>query len=143
MINKFPEMKGHVVVVGYGVVGEKVVNILVEHGMQFVVVDSDVKKVERVHELGHGAVHGDATLSRVLREAGIENAKAIAIALDNDAKNLFCVLTARDLNKDVFIATRANDDFVREKLIEAGADYIVMPHKVASREIVREFFKVQ
>ncbi len=143
MINKFPDLKDHVLVCGYGVVGEKVVNILVERNIPFVVIDTDAKKIEKVRELGYKVLHGDATLSKTLREAGIENAKSIAIAMDNDAKNLFCVLTARDLNREVFIATRANDDFVREKLIEAGADYIAMPQKVASREIVRELFKLQ
>jgi voltage-gated potassium channel Kch len=48
------------------------------------------------------------------------------------------VLTARDLNKKLFIAARANDEFVREKLIEAGADYIVMPQRAASAEILKE-----
>ena len=40
------------------------------------------------------------------------------MVVDNDAKNLFAVLTARDLNKTIFIATRANDEFLKEKLIE-------------------------
>lgn len=115
--------------------------MLIENGIQFVVIDADEKLVERMQELGIKTIHGDATLSRTLKEAGIENAKAIALAMDNDAKNLFGVLTAHDLNKNLFITTRANDDFVREKLVEAGADHIVMPQKAASKEIVKELFK--
>ncbi len=141
MASKFPGLKGHVVVCGFGAVGQKVVDILVEKGAQFVIIDNDAEVVEKAKELGHKALNGDATLSKTLRDSGIENAKAIAIAMDNDAKNLFCVLTARDMNKNIFIATRANDDFVREKLVEAGADYIVMPQKAASKEIVKELFK--
>lgn len=141
MASKFPGLKDHVIVCGYGVVGQKVMDVLIEKGTPFIIVDVNPSVTERVHEMGHKALTGDATLSKTLRDAGIDNAKAIAIAMDNDAKNLFCVLTARDLNSSLFIATRANDDFVREKLVEAGADFIVMPQKSASKEIVRELLK--
>ena len=141
MTSKFPSLKDHVIVCGYGVVGQKVVDVLIEKNVPFLIVDLDPAVAEKVREIGHKVIVGDATLSKTLRDAGIEGAKAIAIAMDNDAKNLFCVLTARDLNKDIFIATRANDDFVREKLVEAGADFIVMPQKSASKEIVRELLK--
>jgi voltage-gated potassium channel len=141
MASKFPGLKDHVIVCGFGVVGQKVVDVLVEKSTPFVIVDIDPATAEKVREMGHKILIGDATLSKTLRDAGIENAKAIAIAMDNDAKDLFCVLTARDLNKNIFIATRANDDFVREKLVEAGADFIVMPQKSASKEIIRELLK--
>lgn len=135
-------MEGHVIVCGYGIVGQKVVEVLSERNINFVVIELDPKKVEHLKELGCTVIEGDATYSRVLKSAGIENAKAIAIVLDDDAKNLFTVLAAHDLNKRLFITARANDEFVREKLIEAGADYIVMPQKTASKEIVAEIVKL-
>ncbi len=133
--------EGHVIVCGYGVVGQKVVDVLIEHGIHFVVIDNDAKKVERLKELGYNVIEGDATVSRVLKRAGIDKAKAIAVVLDNDAKSLFTVLAAHDINKRLFIAARANDEFVREKLVEVGADYIVMPQRTASKEIVNEITK--
>ncbi len=132
------EIDNHVIVCGYGVVGGKVVETLVSRDIKFVVIENDPKKVVRLNELGYTAIEGDATHSKVLRDAGIERARAIAICLDDDAKNLFAVLTARDINKKLFIAARANDEFVREKLIEAGADFIVMPQRAASAEIIKE-----
>ena len=131
----------HVIVCGYGILGQKVVDVLSEHNVNFVVIDINPKIVEKLKELGFDTIEGDATHSKILRDASINTARAVAIALDDDAKNLFTVLTARDMNKNIFIAARANDEFVREKLIEAGADYIVMPHKVASKEIVKELMK--
>ena len=132
---------GHVIVCGYGTLGEKVVDVLSGHNISFILIEIDPKKVEKARQLGYNVVEGDATRSQILKSANITSAKAIAVALDDDAKNLFTVLTARDLNKNLFIAARANDDFVREKLIEAGADYIVMPQRAASREIVNELLK--
>ena len=141
MADKKIEMRDHVIVCGFGIVGRMVVDSLLEHSINFVIIEVDPEVVKRIEELGYKMINGDATSSRVLKSAGISSAKAIAIVMDNDAKNLFTVLTARDLNKKIFIATRSNDDFVREKLVDAGADYIVMPQKTASKEIVRELLK--
>jgi voltage-gated potassium channel Kch len=135
--------EGHVIVCGYGIVGSKIVEQLAESGVGFVVVDLDPQKVEQLKVAGYSAVAGDATRSSVLREAGIEGARAVAAVLDNDAKNLFIVITARDMRKDIFIATRANDEFVKEKLIEAGANQIVMPQVTASKEIIKEISKIR
>ena len=135
------EMSGHVIICGFGILGQKIAEVLAEHGIKFVVIDVNPKVVSTIKEYGYEAVEGDATRSRVLRLAGVENAKAIAIAFDDDSKNLFTVLTARDLNSKIFIAARANDEFVRNKLVEAGADYVVMPQKAASKEIVDELLK--
>ncbi len=135
------QISDHVIVCGYGTVGEKVVETLIGKGIRFIIVENDPQKVERIKELGYNVVNGDATSSKSLKEASIETAKAVAIAMDNDAKDLFAVLTARDLNPKTFIATRANDSFVKEKLVEAGADYVVLPQKSASKEILNEILK--
>lgn len=135
--------EGHVIVCGCGVVGQKVVDVLAERNIRFIAIEIDPKKVERLKEQGYNVIEGDATYSRTLKSAGIENAKAIAVVIDDDAKNLFTVLAAHDLNKKLFIAARANDEFVREKLIEAGADYVVMPQRTASKEIVSEINKAK
>ncbi|MCL4404920.1 MAG: NAD-binding protein [Candidatus Marsarchaeota archaeon] len=135
------ELSGHTIVCGYGVVGQRIVETLVEHGIKFIIVEFNHDVAQKSRERGYNVVEGDATSSRVLKAAGIASAKAIAIAMDNDAKNLFTVLTARDLNKDIFISTRANDRLVREKMLEAGADHIVMPQMSASEEIIAEITK--
>lgn len=135
--------EGHVIVCGYGIVGTKIIEQLLEKGVSFIIIDTDASKVERLRAVGYNVVLGDATKSSVLREAGIEGAKAIAVVLDNDAKNLFTVITARDMRKDIFIATRANDEFVKEKLVEAGANQIVMPQVTACKEILKEISKMR
>jgi len=134
-------LKGHVIVCGYGVVGHSIVEVLRENHIEFVILEQSQKVAELGREMGYKVVEGDATSERSLKQVGITEAKAIAIVMDNDAKNLFSVLTARDLNKDIFIVTRANDSFIKEKLTEAGANFIVLPHRSASREILNELVK--
>jgi voltage-gated potassium channel Kch len=136
-------MEGHVIVCGYGIVGSKIVERLAEKGVSFLVIETDAGKTAKLTEMGYNVVLGDATKASILREAGIEGAKAIAAVMDNDAKNLFTVITARDMRKDIFIATRANDEFVKEKLVEAGANQIVMPQVTACKEILKEISKMR
>jgi voltage-gated potassium channel len=135
------ESGGHVIVCGYGLVGEKIVDILLQHNIDIVVVDSDKSKIDLLNERGVRAVFGDATSSKVLKAAGIEKAAAIAVAMDDDAKNLFTVITARSLNDKIIIATRANDEFLKDKLKEAGAKFVATPNKSASDELFRELTK--
>ncbi len=135
------ELKNHVIVCGYGLVGERVVDTLMQHNIPVVVIEIDSKKVEIVREKGIEVVDGDATLSRVLKKAGIANAKAIAVVMDDDAKNLLTVITAKSLNSNIIIATRVNDELLKEKLEDAGANFIATPNKSASDEIFKELTK--
>jgi voltage-gated potassium channel len=135
------ESGGHVIVCGYGLVGEKIVDILLQHNIDIVVVDWDKSKIDLLNERGIRAVFGDATSSKVLKAAGVEKAAAIAVAMDDDAKNLFTVITARSLNDKIIIATRANDEFLKDKLKEAGARFVATPNKSASDELFRELTK--
>ena len=132
------ELEGHIIVCGYGLVGEKIVDVLLQHNLKFVVIELDAAKVGLLEQKGIRAIHGDATSSRALKQAGAERASAIAIAMDDDAKNLFAVITAKSLNDKIIIATRANDEFLRDKLREAGAGFVATPNKSASDELFRE-----
>jgi len=133
--------KDHVIVCGYGIVGERIVDILLEHKVNVVVIEIDHKKVELLRDRGIPVVEGDATTSKALKEAGIADAKAIAIAIDDDAKNLFATITAKSLNENIIIATRANDELFETKLIDAGANFVATPNKSASDELFNEIIK--
>jgi len=133
--------KDHVIVCGYGIVGERIVDILLEQKVNVVVIEIDHKKVELLRDRGIPVVEGDATTSKALKEAGIADAKAIAIAIDDDAKNLFATITAKSLNENIIIATRANDELFETKLIDAGANFVATPNKSASDELFNEIIK--
>jgi voltage-gated potassium channel Kch len=135
------ESGDHVIVCGYGLVGEKIVDILLQHSMGIVVIDTDKSKIDTLNEKGVRGIVGDATSSKVLKSAGVERAKAIAVAMDDDAKNLFTVITAKSLNEKIIIATRANDEFLKDKLKEAGAKFVATPNKSASDELFKELVK--
>ncbi|MCL4381345.1 MAG: NAD-binding protein [Candidatus Marsarchaeota archaeon] len=138
---KFSELKDHVIICGFGIVGEKIADILNEYKIPFIVIEIDEKKIEQLKKYDYNFIEGSATKSKNLKDANIKSAKAIAVVMDDEAKNLFTVITAKDLNNGLFIATRTNDVLIKDRIIEAGANYVVMPQKIASKEIIDEIVK--
>jgi voltage-gated potassium channel len=129
MDRKIADMRGHVVVCGWGRVGKAVANDLVESGKHVVVVDIDPARVAGSQ---HPTVVGDATLDSTLISAGIDRASALVAALQGDAENLFVTLSSRALNRELFIVARAREDASVGKLSNAGADRVVNPQELGA-----------
>ena len=122
-------LKGHVVLCGFGQVGEAICEEMTRSGKQVVVVDRSFP--DRVDgSLDIPMVQGDATDDAVLLEAGLERARTLVLALDSDVDNLFVALTARSINPELFIVARANHRAAIGKLSQAGADRVVNPHQI-------------
>ncbi len=75
------------------------------------------------------------THDEVLKAAGIEKAKGLITVLPSDAENLYVVLSARELNKNLFIVARAVDREAEHKLKRAGADRVVSPYFIGGLKI--------
>jgi voltage-gated potassium channel len=75
-------------------------------------------------------VEGDANEDEVLEAAGVKRADYLIVTLPDDAANLFVVLTARQLNRKLFIISRASQISSVKKLQLAGADKVIMPDKI-------------
>ena len=95
----------------------------------FVVIERDKEVIER-YEDEILFVEGDANEDEILLEAGIQRAQYLITAVPDDAENLFIVLTARQLNKNLFIISRASQTTSQTKLQFAGADKVIMPDKI-------------
>jgi voltage-gated potassium channel len=131
-------MKDHIIVCGFGIVGEKVCEVLKENGKEFIVIEIDEKKVQKLKEKKINFIIGDATSQKVLKQAEIEKAKAIITAIDDDAKNLFIIILAKELNPKIVVGSRVNSEEALEKIRSAGADITVMPEYSAAKELSRE-----
>jgi len=129
MDKRIAHMRDHVVVCGWGRVGRAVADDLARSGKVVVVVDSDS---ERLRQLEHPTVIGDATLDATLRAAGIEHASALVAALTGDAENLFVTLSGRSINPGLFIVARAREEESVPKLARAGADRVVNPQELGA-----------
>ncbi len=127
--NKIKHMNKHVIVCGYGRNGAQAVARLKAYHMPFVVIENDAEVIEKFEDEVL-FVKGDANEDEVLEAAGIHKAQYLISALPTDAGNLFVVLSARQLNKELFIISRASEVGSEKKLALAGANKVIMPDKI-------------
>lgn len=130
------QLKDHVIVCGYGRVGRHIAQTLKAESLPFVVIDLNAEKVARLTGDGVLALTGNAANEARLKEAGIERARALMVAANSDAENVFIVLTARSLRADLLIVARANFEESESKLLKAGANRVILPYRIAGRRMV-------
>ena len=122
------QLRDHVIVVGFGRVGQAVVRGLQDLGKPCVVLDHDPALEEHMRGTGVVDVIGDGTNPDDLRRTGIERAEALVAACDADAANLVVVLSARATRPDLRIIARVNDAAWLERMKQAGADVAQSPY---------------
>lgn len=127
--NMIKKLSNHVIVCGYGRNGMQAADRLKAYKRPFVVVEKNREVIEK-YEGEVVFVEGDANDDEVLKQAGIDRAQFLIVALPDDAANLFVVLSARQLNGKLFIISRASLATSQKKLFLAGADKVIMPDKI-------------
>jgi voltage-gated potassium channel len=131
------KMKDHVIVCGYGRNGSKAVMELKENKIKCVVIDNRTELSEELLKIANATVIGNASDEDNLIEAGIAKAKSIIIALPNDAENVYITLSARELNPDIQIISRASSLLTEKKLLKAGADTVIMPDSLGGKHMAQ------
>ncbi|MBA9075451.1 potassium channel family protein [Rufibacter quisquiliarum] len=123
---------GHVIVCGFGRNGQKATRDLLASQEQIVVIETNVDLLAGKHLISNSLHYltGDATEDELLERAGVRQAKALITTLPKDADNVFVTLTARGLNPSLQIIARASEKTTEQKLIRAGANYVVMPDEI-------------
>lgn len=130
-VKKIQKLENHVVICGYGRNGKQIVQELNESGQEYVLIEKDTEVInEAIADNCTNYLEGEATEDAILIEAGIKKAKALITTLPEDADNVFVVLTAREMNRNLLIISRASKDSSDKKLKMAGANNVVMPDKV-------------
>ena len=115
-------LSDHVIICGYGRIGQMLARELQAGNCDFVVVERGDSRMTAARELGFLSLQGDATDEDVLRRAGVARARALATVLPDDAANVFITLSARSLNRGLTIIARGEAASTESKLIQAGAD---------------------
>jgi voltage-gated potassium channel len=132
LMQSIDKLHDHVIICGFGRNGHEAAHTLKAHRVKFVVIE---KHFQNIHEWLEDDpallyIHADATEDEMLLKAGIKRAKALIITLPEDADNVFIVLSARSLNYDMQIISRASHYASLIKLKKAGADNVIMPDKI-------------
>ena len=134
-INK---MVGHVIICGYGRNGRQAAFELEALGQKFIIIESNEKVATQIKDNSNYVfLQGDAVHEDDLEKAGIRTASSLITTLPNDADNLYIVLSARELNPDLRIISRASEDHSDTKLRRAGADNVIMPDKIGGQRMAK------
>jgi voltage-gated potassium channel len=135
------KLKDHYIICGFGRVGRGAAAELLHAGVPFVIVDKDPERVERAMMAGMLAVNADSTRDETLHEVGIERARGLVAALATDADNLFVLLSAKGLNRSLYVATRAAEEGAENKMRRAGADAVFAPYAITGHRLAQSLLR--
>ncbi len=135
---RISRLSGHVIICGYGRNGSQAAQDLKMRNIPFIVIENDPEIVESLRESADTLyLEGDATQDAVLHLAGVREARAMITTLPADADNLYVVLTAKGINPDMTIISRASHENSDVKLKRAGASNVIMPDRVGGQRMAK------
>jgi len=129
---KIKIMKNHYIICGYGRIGRVLCQNLSKKPKNVVVIEKSQDLIPTMEKDRVPYISDDASKEHVLIQAGIKEAKALVAALATDIDNVFLVLTARQLNPDIFIMARSSHHDTRQKLFAAGANRVESPYEIGA-----------
>jgi len=119
------ELKNHVIVIGFGRIGQNLINFIRAEGFEYVALDLDPVLVREAYDAGERVYYGDATHVSMLRAAGIMRASALVITCSDPHIAEAIIRTARTRNKEIPVLVRTMDDLHLEEMESAGASRVV------------------
>lgn len=134
-------VSNHVVVIGYGVAGRRVVADLLDAGQQVLVLDMGPSGVNQARKDGALAILGNAQRREVLEHAGIRRAKLLICTLPDYRSSAQAIQQIRSFASSIPIIARARYSIHSSHLKKSGADEVVDEEKCVGDAISRETLK--
>jgi len=135
MQTQIERLTDHAIICGYGRIGVQLAKELHAARSPFLVVDRSPEKLAEAEALGYLTLMAEATDEAGLLQAGITRARVLATVLPSDATNVFITLSARSLNPRLHIIARGEVPTTESKLIQAGADEVVLPTHIGAERV--------
>ncbi len=132
---KMKKLQDHVIICGFGRNGRQAARKLILHKKPFVIIDKRPLENRDDEFQDTIFIHGDAVEDDVLLKAGIEKASGVIASLPSDSDNLFIVISAKELNPNVKVVSRASNSNTINKLKTAGAENVIMPDKIGGEHM--------
>lgn len=135
MTKEIQKLRDHVIICGFGRIGQNLAIRLSRHKVPFVIVDSSAESTLEAKQFKYIHIEGDATDEDTLRAAGVDRAKIVVNALPSDADNVFLTLTVHNMNPNVAILSRGEHPRTEKKLRQAGATQVVLPAVIGAERM--------
>ena len=127
-LEQLPEdknLKDHVIICGFGRIGQTVSRFLKQDSIDFVAIDIDPLRTRTAREAGENILFGSSRQTEILNAAHLNQAKLVVVAFGEDKQSLEVVQKVRSLSPDVPILVRTRNDDNLDLLHEAGANEVV------------------
>lgn len=141
MDRKISALKDHYIICGSGELAEVIINKFIHEKLDFVVITDNHEDLEDFSHHDILVVEGQSTEESVLEHAGIEKAKGLVTTLDEEVDNIVTVLTARNLNKDIYIIANSITKSGREKLLKVGANKTLSVNEISGKRMASLMIK--
>ena len=115
----------HVILCGYGRVGQNIARVLERQGFEYVALDIDPARIRGARQAGEPVIFGDSSDEEMLIQAGLSTASAVIVSFSNPGTAIGIVRSVRSLRSDVPILVRTQDDARMQELKDAGATEVV------------------
>jgi trk system potassium uptake protein TrkA/voltage-gated potassium channel len=135
MQSQIDQLKDHVIVCGFGRIGQMLSRQLQAGQAKFLVIERSEERAAEARALGYIVMQANAEDESILEAAGIERARILATVLKNDAANVFITLSARSLNGTLTIIARGEESSTESKLLQAGANRVVLPTHIGAERV--------
>lgn len=119
------EAQGHVVIAGFGRVGQLVAGLLDAQGIEWLAIDDQPATAARFHARGLPVFVGDAGRVELLRRLRVDVARAVVLTMDRPASALHALAAVRAHWPDLPVIARARDEAHAQTLLDAGASDVV------------------
>jgi CPA2 family monovalent cation:H+ antiporter-2 len=125
LVSACESLSKHVIICGFGRIGQNLANILREMKIQYIALDLDHGLIREAWEAGEQVFYGDSTHTEILQKAELERASVLIITFDDAHTAEHIILSARSIRKDIPIIVRSKDEKYMDELHNVGASNVV------------------
>ena len=141
MDKKISKLENHYIICGSGELAEVIINKFIKEKLDFVVITD---KHEDLDDYSHNdilVIEGQSTEENILEKAGISKAKGLLATLDSEVDNIVTVLTARNMNKDIYIIANSITKSGGDKLLKVGANKTLSATEISGKRMASLMIK--
>ncbi|WP_099320927.1 TrkA family potassium uptake protein [Anaerococcus sp. Marseille-P3625] len=141
MEKKISALSDHYIICGSGELAEVIIKKFIDENLNFVVITDKIKDLDDYSHHDILVIEGHSTEESILEHAGINKAKGLISTLDSEVDNIVTVLTARNLNKDIYIIANSLSKSGSEKLLKVGANKTLSAVEISGKRMVSLMIK--
>lgn len=122
---KKDDASDHIIILGFGRVGQSLAKMLKLEALEFQAIDSDPLRVQEARAAGEQVIFGEVAKKQILLKANAQKAKSAVITFDEHEKALKVISALKSINPNIIVLVRTRKDYLMQDLFDAGAEQVV------------------